>query len=170
MPDEPIVITTRFERVLMGVEKELSTALERARNEADHAVIKGTKVEVATRKMLRDRLPPNLTIGEGIVYDSYGDETGQMDIVIANRDQPFTFPSPDVRATFELVTVDEELLLVRRSRSPNSFHTSAVRWMTGLAASSWLARPVRMAPATARVRPAANNVATSRRAIGSRTK
>jgi len=28
MPEERIVITTRFERVLLGVEKELSTALE----------------------------------------------------------------------------------------------------------------------------------------------
>ena len=27
-----------------------------------------------------------------IVYDSFGDESGQIDIVIANGDQPFTFP------------------------------------------------------------------------------
>ena len=37
-------------------------------------------------------MPPNLSIGEGIVYDSFGDESGQTDIVIANGDQPFTFP------------------------------------------------------------------------------
>jgi hypothetical protein len=92
MPDEPIVITTRFERVLLGVERELSTALERARIEADHAGVKGDKVEVATRKVLRDRMPPNLGIGEGIVYDSFGDETGQTDIIVANGEQPFTFP------------------------------------------------------------------------------
>jgi hypothetical protein len=74
------------------VEKELSTALERARAESQHPGIKGTKVEVATRKVLRSHLPPNLSIGEGIVYDSFGDESGQMDIIIANGDQPFTFP------------------------------------------------------------------------------
>lgn len=92
MPDEPIVISTRFERVLVGVGKELSTALDRARAEADHAGIKGDKVEVATRKVLHDRMPPTLSIGEGIVYDSFGDETGQTDIIVANGDQPFTFP------------------------------------------------------------------------------
>jgi hypothetical protein len=92
MPDGPVVITTRFERVVKGVEKELAIALQRARDEADHAGIKGEKVEVATRKVLRDRMPPNLRIGEGIVYDSFGDETGQTDIVVANGEQPFTFP------------------------------------------------------------------------------
>jgi hypothetical protein len=66
--------------------------LARARAEAQHSGIKATKVEVATRKVLRDHLPPNLSIGEGIVYDSFGDESGQMDVVIANGDQPFTFP------------------------------------------------------------------------------
>jgi hypothetical protein len=37
-------------------------------------------------------MPPNLSVGDGGVYDSYGDESAQMDIVIANGDQPFTFP------------------------------------------------------------------------------
>jgi hypothetical protein len=77
----------------VGVEKELSIALERARAEADHPGIKGDKVEAATRKVLRDRMPPNLRIGEGIVYDSFGDETGQTDIIVANSEQPFVFPS-----------------------------------------------------------------------------
>jgi hypothetical protein len=31
-------------------------------------------------------------MGEGIVYDSFGDETRQTDIIIANGGQPFTFP------------------------------------------------------------------------------
>jgi Domain of unknown function (DUF6602) len=38
-------------------------------------------------------MPPNLSIGEGGVYDTYGDESAQMDIVIANGDQPFTLPA-----------------------------------------------------------------------------
>ena len=67
-------------------------ALDLARDEADHPGTKGTKVEVATRKVLRDHLPPNVTMGEGIVYDSFGDETRQTDIIIANGEQPFTFP------------------------------------------------------------------------------
>jgi hypothetical protein len=31
-------------------------------------------------------------MGEGIVYDSFGDETTQTDMIIANGEQPFTFP------------------------------------------------------------------------------
>jgi hypothetical protein len=81
----------------MSVEKELSTALDRARAEADHAGIKGDKVEIATRKVLRNRMPPNLRIGEGSVYDSFGDETGQTDIIVANGEQPFTFPVGRIR-------------------------------------------------------------------------
>jgi hypothetical protein len=95
MPGQPFSISTRFQRVLGAMDKQLSTALERARDEADHAGINGSKVEVATRKVLRNRLPSNLNIGQGIVYDSYGDETGQTDIIIANGEQPFTFPSEE---------------------------------------------------------------------------
>jgi hypothetical protein len=59
MTDEPVVISTRFERVLIANGKELSTALDQARSEADHAGIKGSKVEFATRKVLRDCVPPS---------------------------------------------------------------------------------------------------------------
>jgi hypothetical protein len=53
---------------------------------------RATKVEIAARDVLREYMPPNLSVGDGGVYDSYGDESAQMDIVIANGDQPFTFP------------------------------------------------------------------------------
>jgi hypothetical protein len=45
--------------------------------------------------VLREYLPPNLSVGDGEVYDAYGDESGQIDIVIANGDQPFTFRPGD---------------------------------------------------------------------------
>jgi hypothetical protein len=88
----PVTITTRFERVLKEVEDGLHVSLRRARAETRHPGKKGTKVEIAARDALREYMPPNLSIGEGGVYDSYDDESAQMDIVIANGEQPFTFP------------------------------------------------------------------------------
>jgi hypothetical protein len=93
MPDQPVTITTRFERVLKEVEEGLRVSLKKARAETRHPGKKGTKVEIAARDVLREYMPPNLSVGDGGVYDSYGDESAQMDIVIANGDQPFTFPS-----------------------------------------------------------------------------
>lgn len=92
MPDQPLTVTTRFERVLKEVEDGLRVSLNKARAETRHPGKKGTKVEIAARQVLREYMPPNLDIGEGGVYDSYSDESAQMDIVIANGDQPFTFP------------------------------------------------------------------------------
>jgi hypothetical protein len=90
---QPVVtITTRFEQVVKEVEDGLRVSLRKARAQTRHPVTKGTTVEDAARDVLREYMPPNLSIGEGGVYDSYGDESGQMDIVIANGDQPFTFP------------------------------------------------------------------------------
>jgi hypothetical protein len=91
-PDGPFTISTRFERVLLEVESGLRVSLRKARAETRHPGKKGTKVEIAARDVLREYMPPNLSIGEGGVYDSYGDESAQMDIVIANGEQPFTFP------------------------------------------------------------------------------
>ena len=93
MPDLPISITMRFQRVLKEVEEGLRVSLNKARAETRHPGKKGTKVEIAARDVLREYMPPNLSVGDGGVYDSYGDESAQMDIVIANGDQPFTFPS-----------------------------------------------------------------------------
>jgi hypothetical protein len=90
---EPVPITTRFERVLREVEEGLRVSLQKARAETGHPGKKGTKVEIAARDVLREYLPPNLVVGNGGVYDSYGDESGEMDVVIANGDQPFTFPN-----------------------------------------------------------------------------
>jgi hypothetical protein len=84
LPDQPVTITTRFEHVLKEVEGGLRVSLRRARAETRHPGKKGTKVEIAARDALREYMPPNLDIGEGGVYDSYGDESAQMDLVIAN--------------------------------------------------------------------------------------
>jgi hypothetical protein len=40
---------------------------------------------------LSERLPPNLRIGCGKVYDAFGGESSQTDLIIANQDQPFIY-------------------------------------------------------------------------------
>ena len=109
MADKLITETTRFERVLKDVEDGLRVNLNKARSQTRHPGSKGTKVEVAARDVLREYLPPNLSIGEGLVYDSYGDESGQVDIVIANGDQPFTFPSGEGEYVIEGVSAVGEV-------------------------------------------------------------
>jgi hypothetical protein len=42
MPDQPITITTRFERVLKDVEDGLRVSLNKARAQTKHSVTKGT--------------------------------------------------------------------------------------------------------------------------------
>jgi hypothetical protein len=74
--DLPVSLTTRFEHVLKEVEEGLRVSLKKARAETGHPGKKGTKVEIAARNVLREYMPPNLSIGDGGVYDSCGDEFG----------------------------------------------------------------------------------------------
>ena len=93
MPDEPIAITTRFERVLMGVEKELRPRWNGRGTKPITLASREARSSLRRARFSVTAFDRTLTIGEGIVYDSFGDETGQTDIIIANGEQPFTFPS-----------------------------------------------------------------------------
>ncbi|BAX97121.1 hypothetical protein MSTE_01804 [Mycobacteroides stephanolepidis] len=83
---------SRFEEILIHLETQLLAELPKARAETSHAGDKGAKVEAATRDLLSKRLPSHLSVGCGKVYDAFGGESGQTDLVIANQDQPFTYP------------------------------------------------------------------------------
>jgi hypothetical protein len=84
-----------FEDVLIQVEKQLRLSLKKARAATRHPGEKGTKVEVAVRDVLRQYLPSDLKVGHGMVFDSYGGVSRQADVVIANADHPFTYPSEE---------------------------------------------------------------------------
>ncbi|WP_206676446.1 DUF6602 domain-containing protein [Mycobacteroides franklinii] len=93
MTESPANLTgSRFEEILIHLETQLLAELPKARAATSHGGDKGAKVEAATRELLSERLPSNLWVGCGKVYDAFGGESGQSDVVIANQDQPFTYP------------------------------------------------------------------------------
>ncbi|MCP2293621.1 hypothetical protein APR11_000025 [Nocardia amikacinitolerans] len=86
------VVTTRFEKILGVVEKKLRLALEEAREGLEHKGNKGSTVEAEVRDVLRKYLPRHYGVGQGEIYDAFGDGTGQVDVIITNPDHPFAYP------------------------------------------------------------------------------
>lgn len=94
-PFPTVIITTKFEDLLVPVEQRLRAKLDEARAETDHAPTIGAKLEAAVRKELRGFVPPGFGVGHGFVYDAYGDGTKQTDLIITNADNPLTYPNDD---------------------------------------------------------------------------
>ena len=94
-PFPTIVITTKFEKLLAPIEARLRATLDAARAETDHAPTIGAKCEAAVRKELRGFLPSGFGVGNGFIYDGYGDGTKQTDFIITNPDNPLTYPDDE---------------------------------------------------------------------------
>ncbi len=73
------------------VEKQMIEALAEVRETFKHSGNKGTSNENAFGDFVRQYLPRRLEVGNGEVIDSYGNRSGQADIIIVNEDHPFTF-------------------------------------------------------------------------------
>jgi uncharacterized protein DUF6602 len=107
----------RFHRILVAVEQELQTALNRARSESSHGTSIGDGAEDAVRNMLRTYLPSNYGVGNGHVYDAFGDCSCESDVVITNPDHPMSFPTGkrgtyvaaagEVKAVLDLTKLDD---------------------------------------------------------------
>jgi hypothetical protein len=69
----------------------LRAALEKARSAFNHPGVKGDVVERATRSFLRTHLPRKFDVGTGEVIDRFGNRSPQLDIIVLNDDQPFTY-------------------------------------------------------------------------------
>ncbi|MBF9351755.1 hypothetical protein BKG80_22450 [Mycobacteroides chelonae] len=82
----------RFHNILATVEKGLQNTLAKARSESNHSTTIGNRAEEAVRETLRDYLPAGHSVGEGLVYDAFGDGSCQTDVVITNPDHPLSFP------------------------------------------------------------------------------
>lgn len=82
----------RFHRILGNVERQLQLTLESSRLESNHSGTIGDGAEDAVRDTLRKYLPSGYGVGEGHVYDAYGDGSRQTDVVITNPEHPLTFP------------------------------------------------------------------------------
>ena len=69
----------------------MQNSLAKMRATFNHPGNKGISLENVFSEFLREYLPKRFEIGNGEVIDSFGNRTGQMDIVITNEDHPFTF-------------------------------------------------------------------------------
>jgi hypothetical protein len=82
----------RFLKLFDTAEKALRTALDEAREKTSHPGDKGSDVEAEARAVFEKFLPPTFGVGQGTVYDAYGDRSAQADLVITNSDHPFRYP------------------------------------------------------------------------------
>ena len=81
--------TANLGDMLKALDGELVNALKKSRASFGHAGTQGSDAESAVRIMLDSNLPRYLTVGTGEVIDLSDSRSGQLDIVIANEDQPF---------------------------------------------------------------------------------
>jgi hypothetical protein len=73
------------------VEKQMVEGLAEIRETFKHSGNKGTSNENNFGDFVRRYLPRRLEVGNGEVIDSFGNRSGQADIVIVSEDHPFTF-------------------------------------------------------------------------------
>lgn len=91
------IIRGNFNKMLMlkekigKVEKQMTEALAEVRETFKHSGNKGTSNENNFSDFVRQYLPRRFEIGNGEIIDSFGNRSGQADIVIVSDDHPFAF-------------------------------------------------------------------------------
>ena len=84
---------------ISAVESQMKLKLDEARATFAQGGDKGSSLEGAFRRFLRQYLPQRLAIGQGEIIDTTNKRSKQTDIVIATEDHPFTF-TPDLPGLF----------------------------------------------------------------------
>jgi hypothetical protein len=82
-----------LEDKIRRVENQMRESLAETRETFTHSGNKGTTVEDALSKVVREYLPRRLDITNGEIIDSCGNRSGQADLIIVNEDHPFTISS-----------------------------------------------------------------------------
>jgi|GEM_PF-3850822 len=77
-----------FEQTAEMVDRRMRGALEEARAAFNQAGNKGWVLETEARRVFKQFLPPRFQIGHGEITDSFGNFTGQVDVVIADQHHP----------------------------------------------------------------------------------
>jgi hypothetical protein len=75
--------------MLETLDSRLATALAHSRASFQHMGLRGDGSEYAVREVLDSHLPRYLAVGTGEVIDLSDTRSGQVDVIIANEDQPF---------------------------------------------------------------------------------
>lgn len=98
-------------RLLDGFHENLLSQLELGRKTSDHPALKGDSSEGSWLAMLQTHLPQRYQVSKGIVVDSTGNQSDQIDLIIFDRQySPFIFkteaaeyiPAESVYAVFEI--------------------------------------------------------------------
>lgn len=78
-----------FKKKLSIVDKQLIHKLEEIQVSLSHNGNRGSSAEAVMREFLKVYLPSSNMIGEGEIVDTNGNTTTQLDIIIANDNQPY---------------------------------------------------------------------------------
>lgn len=82
------------------VANQMRSDLEKARKAIEHSGLKGAAFEETLRGFLRQYLPKTLDVSTGILVDSHGNSSRQLDIIISDSAKtPIFYRSGDVRVT-----------------------------------------------------------------------
>lgn len=80
-----------LKNIIAKVENQMQEVLDEVRETFKHSGNKGTNTEYLFADFARKYLPRKLEIGNGEIIDSFGNRSGQTDIIIVSEDHPFTF-------------------------------------------------------------------------------
>lgn len=88
-----------FKLLFASKQREMAARLQEIRQTFAHPGGKGARAEDIFREFLHEYLPRRLGVGHGEIVDSFGERSGETDIVIVTEDHPFTF-SPHSHGLF----------------------------------------------------------------------
>lgn len=86
----------KFINIIDSSAKRLQLSLEEARSAIPHALSKGQALEESLRTFLRQQLPASIGITTGLIFDSCGAFSKQLDVILYDvATTPMIFESPE---------------------------------------------------------------------------
>lgn len=71
---------------IVGARVRAALAAAKALTGVEHPLVKGRLRELVVDQLLRPVLPPSFGLGTGVIVDTRGGTSGEIDIVVYNRD------------------------------------------------------------------------------------
>ena len=87
-----------LEKIFEHMSKKMMIEWDRIKDSLSHAGLKGSSLENEFKKFLKDYIPRSLAISNGIMIDSSGNESRQLDVIIYDAlKTPLLFNEDDIR-------------------------------------------------------------------------
>src|SRR5260370_33862236 len=88
----------KLEAIFEKVAQQMQLDFEQTRNALEHPGLKGSGIENIFREFLRKYLPKSLDISSGILIDSNGEQSRQLDVIISDAARtPIFYEKGEVR-------------------------------------------------------------------------